>query len=275
MGVFHENRSYKDGINLSIGKINNLEYLAHWHMDVEIIYVCEGSIRVGINNESRVLSKGEIAICSSGDIHYYDNMGLKSSGIMLIFNPEIIGLKRGWPLNSKFKYPFVKAPEVSNEIFTLLNSIFKEMQQEKQHYDFFVKSLIFKLCGILLRCVPLSTVNVKIDNKKLPLINAMKNALDYIEKNYSEDITLEAAAKKANLSMFYFSRIFKDISGMNYKTYLNSVRVNKAESMMKTSSTPVTEIAFECGFNSIRTFNRVYKGIKKDIPSNIRRNYEL
>jgi len=68
--------------------------------------------------------------------------------------------------------------------------------------------------------------------------------------------------------MFYFSRIFKDISGMNYKTYLNLVRFNKAEIMIKTSNKPITDIAFECGFTSIRTFNRVYKGIKGDIPSN-------
>lgn len=279
MEAFHENRSYGDGINASISKINSLEFLAHWHVDVEIIYVCEGSLRIGINNESRVLTKGELAICSSGDIHYYDGKGLESSSIMLIFNPKDIGFKDGWPDDGQLLYPFIESDvklqganfhEVSHKVKKILMEIYEEIHEEKQCYDFFVKGKLFELCGIILRYCPVCSVDIKIDNKKLPLIKAMKKTIDYIEKNYSEDITLAKAAKKANLSMFYFSRIFKDISGMNYKTYLNSVRVNKAESMIKTSNIPITDIAFECGFNSIRTFNRVYKAIKGDIPSNIR-----
>ncbi|MGH4050805.1 MAG: AraC family transcriptional regulator [Clostridium sp.] len=277
MEAFHENRSYREGINVSISKSNSLEFLAHWHVDIEIIYVCEGSIRVGINNESRVLTKGEIAICSSGDIHYYDSMGMESSSIMLIFNPELIGCKSGWPEESIFTCPFInselniqngKSTEISSRILKLLNYIYEEINQENQCYDFFVTSKIFELCGILLRYFPSSTLNVKKDNRNLSLIKAMKRTIEYIENNYSEDITLTVAAKKANLSMFYFSRVFKDISGMNYKTYLNLVRVNKAEVMIKISNKPITEIAFECGFNSIRTFNRVYKTVKGTIPSN-------
>jgi len=196
---------------------------------------------------------------------------------MLIFNPGIIGFKGGWPENSKFTCPFiennlksdgVKLPKVSNEILELLNCIHDEMHQLNQYYNFFVKSKIFELCGLILRCLPNSLINIKIDNTKLPLIKAMKNAIDYIENYFSEDISLVVAAKKANLSIFYFSRVFKDISGMNYKTYLNSVRVNKAENMLETTNKSITDIAFECGFNSIRTFNRVYKEIKGDIPSN-------
>ncbi|MBZ9686017.1 AraC family transcriptional regulator [Clostridium estertheticum] len=279
MEAFHENRSYREGIHLSISKSNSLEFLAHWHVDIEIIYVCEGNLRVGINNESRILTKGELAICSSGDIHYYDSKGMESSSIILIFTPGLIGFKSGWPENGKFIYPFIeselkfkgtKLPEVSNEILKLLNCIYEEMQQENQYYNYFVRSKLFELCGIILRFLPASSVDIKIDNRKLPLIKAMKKTIHYIENNYSEDITLESIAKKANLSMFYFSRVFKDIVGMNYKTYLNWVRVNKAESMIKTSNMPITDIAFECGFNSIRSFNRVYKAIKGDIPSNLR-----
>lgn len=279
MKAFHENRSYSEDIHVSINKINNLDFLAHWHVDVELIYVCEGSIRVGINNESRILTKGELAICSSGDIHYYDSKGMESSVIVLIFNPGAIGLKDGWPESEHLVYPFVESdlkfqginlPEVSYKIQKILTNIYEEMHQKTQYYNFFVKSKLFELCGIVLRSFPVCSVDIKTDNRKLPLIIAMKKTIDYIENNYSEDITLEALAKKVNLSMFYFSRIFRDISGMNYKIYLNSIRVNKAERMIKTSNMTITDIAFECGFNSIRTFNRVYKAIKGDIPSNIR-----
>ena len=277
MDAFHENRSYKEGINVSINKSNSLEFLAHWHVDIEIIYVCAGSLRVGINNESRILTKGELAICSSGDIHYYDSVGMESSSIMLIFNPELIGYKGGWPEEGQFTCPFInselniqsgKSTKISSRILKLLNCICEEIDQENQYYDFFVTSMIYELCGILLRYFPASSLDIKMDNRKLPLIKAMKKTINYIENNYSEDITLEVVARKANLSMFYFSRIFKDISGMNYKTYLNLVRFNKAEIMIKTSNKSITDIAFECGFVSIRTFNRVYKGIKGDVPSN-------
>ena len=277
MEAFHENRSYKEGINVSISKCKSIEFLAHWHVDIEMIYVCEGSLRVGINNESRILTKGELAICSSGDIHYYDSKGMESSSIILIFNPELIGHNGGWPEENKFICPFInselniesgKLSEVSNKILEIFNYIYEEMNNGNDYYNFFVRSKIFELCGILLRYFPSSTLNIKTDNRKIPLIKAMKRTINYIENNYSEDITLKDVAKNANLSMFYFSRVFKDISGINYKTYLNLVRFNKAETLIKESNMAITDIAFECGFTSIRTFNRVYKEIKGDIPSN-------
>ena len=98
----------------------------------------------------------------------------------------------------------------------------------------------------------------------------MRESIRYLESNYMNSITLEDAARNVNLSSYYFSRLFKKISGMNFKQYLNSIRVEKAESKIKNTGMPITDIALECGFNSIRTFNRVFKSARGCAPSDLK-----
>ncbi|MNV62684.1 Exoenzyme S synthesis regulatory protein ExsA [compost metagenome] len=83
-------------------------------------------------------------------------------------------------------------------------------------------------------------------------------------------ITLADAARQANMSLFYFSRFFKSLSGMSYIAYLSNIRVNQAEQLLLTTDKSILDIALECGFTNIRTFNRVFKQIKQRTPSELR-----
>lgn len=89
----------------------------------------------------------------------------------------------------------------------------------------------------------------------------------YIEKNYMNDITLKTVASQFNISYYYFSRIFSNTFNMTFKQYLDNIRINAAESLLQDKNIPITEIAYNCGFTSIRTFNRTYKRIKGHSPT--------
>src|SRR5689334_23133954 len=106
MRAFHENRTYGSAFPFTAFVSSNIDFLAHWHNDLEMIYVLEGSIRMGINSETRVLLAGDLAVCSSGDIHYYDSKDNNSKLILVIFNPSLIGFPAGWPLNMRLTSPF-------------------------------------------------------------------------------------------------------------------------------------------------------------------------
>ena len=106
MKAFYESRKYKSCVPLYISLTKGFDFLAHWHHDIELIYVIDGQIKVGINKENCLLQKGDLAISGSGDIHYYDSMDLNSNIYLMIFKPELIDSTPIWPQNLHFKsYP--------------------------------------------------------------------------------------------------------------------------------------------------------------------------
>lgn len=284
MRAYHENRLYSSKQPFYVSQFENFNFLAHWHTDVEVIYVCEGSIRIGINSESRLLHAGDIAICSSGDIHYYDSHSNTSTMILIIFHPSLIGCTGSWPTQSRFISPFIDIndanhatneqfvvlPQHRQEITELILKIKQEADKKEPHYENVTTGMIHTLCGLLLRHLPSRQIDLSGDHRRILNMKIMQEVLDYLEANYMNGVKLEEAAKQANMSLFYFSRFFKNITGMSYTSYLNRLRVDKAEEMIMSTHKTMLEIALECGFTNVRTFNRVFKQLKKCKPTELR-----
>lgn len=86
---------------------------------------------MGINSETRVLTAGDLAVCSSGDIHYYDSKNSQSKLLMVIFNPSLIGYPAGWPLNMRLMSPFLhNSPSAPAEGNPRLPAIMQELLEE-------------------------------------------------------------------------------------------------------------------------------------------------
>ncbi len=83
--------------------------------------------------------------------------------------------------------------------------------------------------------------------------------LDYIEKHYTENITLESITELSGFSKFHFSRLFKQYTDMTFCDYLNYRRITAAEEMLAKPDLSITDLALLAGFPSISTFNRVFK----------------
>lgn len=276
MNYFYENRSckLKDNIPLSIYSKVNFNFRAHWHTEFELVYVESGSIYISINNDKRMLFKGDMAICTSGDIHYYESTNCSSNILLLVFKPEFFGLPANWPAPHYLASSFFKNNEIDykilNRIKTLLYQILGEMQKKNISYELFIKASIIELCASIIRYIPknnlLATSSTKVFSKQ----KIIQDIIVYIENNFTEDISLQNLADEFNINSFNLSKSFNSITGCNLKTYINSLRVSKAESLISNTKKPLIDIAVECGFNSIRTFNRAYKSIKGYIPSSIR-----
>jgi AraC-like DNA-binding protein len=281
MRAYHENRLYSSKHPFYVSQHENFNFLAHWHTDVEVIYVCEGSIRIGINSESRLLHAGDLAICSSGDIHYYDSNSNTSTIILIIFHPSLIGCTGSWPTQSRFLSPFIDGNRATNEPFVVLPQhqqeitelilkIKQEADKKEPQYENVTTGMIHMLCGLLLRHIPSRQIDLSGDNRRILNMKIMQEVLDYLEANYMNGVKLEEAAKQAKMSLFHFSRFFKNITGMSYTSYLNRLRVDKAEEMIMSTHQTMLEIALECGFTNVRTFNRVFKQLKKCKPTDLR-----
>jgi AraC-like DNA-binding protein len=276
---YHENRKYEHVFPVHATVFHNINFLAHWHSEVEVVLVCEGKLGVGINSDYHVLEKGDIAICTSGDIHYYNSKDMESTIILIVFRPELTGNVINLLTNTRFIYPFINHSTLEqidittstlNNIKTCFSSILNEIDKKDTYYQVLVRSHLIELVGLLLRHIPHCSVNSYDKISSGNSLEIIQKAINYLENNYTQAVSLEDVSVFLGISPFYFSKIFKKTTGLNFKTYLNTLRVEKAYHLLKSTDDAIIDIAYECGFNSIRTFNRVFKADKGIPPSLLR-----
>ena len=89
--------------------------------------------------------------------------------------------------------------------------------------------------------------------------NIIKTAKDYIDAHFDKDISLDDVSKVVNISPYYFSKIFKEESGLNFIEYLTNIRIEKAKNLLENSSLSVKEICVSCGYSDPNYFSRSFK----------------
>lgn len=104
-------------------------------------------------------------------------------------------------------------------------------------------------------------------NAEPPVI---KRAKDFIQAHHAEDLSLGQVAKAVNTSTFYFCKIFKKSTGINFTDYVSRVRIERARNLLLNPNLRVSEIAYEVGFQSLTHFNRVFRRIVGQSPSDYR-----
>jgi len=276
--LFHEERKYESDIPVEAKIFDNINFLAHYHNEIELILVRDGSLKMMINSENRVLEKGDMAICTSGDIHYYDSKDRESSIILIVFRPEFIEDAVKWPWSTRFTPPFIDRSTIDSaglekstlkEIKDCFEKIHSELNEQKRHHEILVKGHLVQLIGLFLRHMPQSDMG----HQNMNAANGRKmiqKAIEFILSNYSKSISLLDLSEHLGVTPSYFSSYFSKNTGQTFKSYLNTIRVERAYILLKSRQEPVIDVAHECGFNSIRTFNRVFKNIKGYKPSSLR-----
>ncbi len=272
MNSFYQNWKLDQGLPMVIHRSADLDFYPHFHAEVEFVYVESGEIRIGVNKESRLLGQGDMAVIGSNDIHFYDSRGLNSVIIIAIFHPEMVGKALGWPAGVRFASPFIcgRQHDLAPLIHPLLERTLREKRDALRGHELFIQASLAELCGTLLRQLDIISVPPAQDEAD-PGRDRIQQILSYIENHYREDLSVETISAHFQMGPSYFCRMFKKNVGMNFKTFLHTIRVHSAKRMLENSAASITEIALECGFGSIRTFNRVYREFQGHSPSAYRK----
>lgn len=104
-------------------------------------------------------------------------------------------------------------------------------------------------------------------DRRTPICNSLK----YAESNFAKRFGLDELAKSAGYSVPQFSRIFSKYCGITPMRYVNMLRILEAARLISESDLPITEIAFECGFDSLEVFERGFKRYFRIAPADYRR----
>jgi AraC-like DNA-binding protein/ligand-binding sensor protein len=108
---------------------------------------------------------------------------------------------------------------------------------------------------------------VRQENAEPPVITKAKK---FIQEHQTEDISLSQVAKAVNTSSFYFCKMFRKITGINFTDYLSRLRIERAKNLLLNPNLRISEIAFEVGFQSLTHFNRVFKRVLGQSPTDYR-----
>jgi len=101
----------------------------------------------------------------------------------------------------------------------------------------------------------------------------IQKVVNYLHANYQKEIRLNDVASHVNMSEVSFSRFMKKRTGKNYIDYLNDLRLGIASRDLVDTTKTIAEISFECGFNNLSNFNRIFKKRKGVTPKGFRENY--
>jgi AraC-like DNA-binding protein/ligand-binding sensor protein len=108
---------------------------------------------------------------------------------------------------------------------------------------------------------------VRQENAEPPVITKAKK---FIEEHQTEEMSLTDVAKAVNTSSFYFCKIFRKFTGINFTDYVARLRIERAKNLLLNPNLRISEIAFEVGFQSLTHFNRVFKRILGQSPTDYR-----
>ncbi len=281
MHAWHQKNQFTSDFPFNLMISTDLEYPPHWHDEIELVYVLEGEIQVGLNNEIHTLVSGDILLIGSGDVHYFLLGPAQGNSQMVILQFGVSLFETMSPLmsNRRFVKPHISKSqqsfqEVQASLQWTLNQIIQEFMNKHEGYLLALKSRLYELMVILLRDVPKETYSDFQRRKQLNRLDRLEQVFHYVEENYGTDIGLSEAAAIANFSVYHFTRFFKEATGMTFGRYLSNIRLRKASLHLLSTGDPVTEVAFRVGFNSIKTFNRLFKEQMGCAPSIYRKGVD-
>ena len=238
----------------------------HWHDKYEICQVIKNDFSIRVDGEVINTSVGDIIAINEHVVHQFI-VGADDTRIRIFQFPIKILLGFG-NLTEPLK-THIKAEEIAavNGLEEQLNALFSIMENDKaadpNRYDSFLQSTAASVYFLLERHFAESqnAFTHSRDSREFHKIIA------YINNHFKEDVTVESAAANLFLARGRLSSIFKKYAGISINDYLNTLRVKNANLLLSNGKN-VTEAALESGFQSIRTFNSVYRKSLENMEDN-------
>ena len=164
-------------------------------------------------------------------------------------------------------------PRIYDDIYNILLQIRSEYFNENKFAELSIQALLLNLFVKLgeNRSREKDLFSKSRPGKQHEYVQRFNAALEYIDTNYMEDISLDYLADQVGFSKFHFSRLFKEYTDYNFSDYLCIRRIKAAETLLEDPDYSITEVALNSGFASISTFNRIFKQKKGITPSEYRK----
>lgn len=256
----YEHRDFSDIHAVWLGKYRNLSNVLHWHKECELIRIVTGNAQIKINDILFEGFAGDSFFCCTEDLHYI-NSNQNTIIEIMIFQDD---LAKGITTQFRLSTPKLNCTDFVRESFQRISdlrnstSIFKNEQ--------------------LRNAAEAVIIHIFSNENILPQEKRNTPSRDIIEKINEEfvHITFSDMVTYSGYTRSHFSKKFKKLTGIGFAEYLNCIKTENAISLLHQNPRPsMTEICAQCGFSTIRNFNRVFKEITGFSPSELPDDYRM
>jgi AraC-like DNA-binding protein len=250
----------------------------HYHKEVEILAILEGSLDVYIEDEFYPLTAGGVVLIGSSQLHRdrsYDGQTMKylvfQFDLQPYFDSSTIPYLRffadmQFPL-SRLNYIFGENDAVKQSIARYIQEIYDETRTKAEGHEIAISILIRQILLILLRH---DTRKLLRGSDHSDMVR-LKPVLDYIENNLAGKIRVETASKTANISYYYFVKLFKKAFGMSFVDYINYNRIKRAERILLTREMSIAQVGEAVGLANTAHFYKMFRKYNRCSPTEFRR----
>lgn len=237
----------------------NLACMPHINSELEIIFVQKGFMTIKYDDAEIKIGERQAAIVLPYRLHGF-SPSENTQAMVFMFSYQIA---EQFYLNYKVADMEGYSFDISNELNNYIMSAACDLDRDMN--DFAVKGLFYPLiCEYLKK-------NKAVENRK-PESVSFRKITDFIAERFREQITMDDVAEATGIGKQTIRSMFARHMGMSFSEFINFVRVQKAYTLICTIDASVSEIAYYCGFGSIRNFNRVFNNIFGFSPSRLRKD---
>ena len=262
--------------------LGSTSYYVHWHSEVEVTIALKGNMEISCNDESILLKEGDAIFINSNVLHCVVHDKYPDSIVQtIVFNPVIIYGYHNSDIETKYVNPilasertyiYIDSHTSKNDCWgkrvvdSFINAI-KFYNNRKDGYELGIKVMLLDAWYTIYRNLP----QVEKQNAYSSKVLLAKKAINYIYKNYSQDITLDDISNSCHLSKSELCKLFKKYINKSPVQYLLQHRIAKACFFLAYTDESITDIARRVGIFDPNYFAISFKKIKGKTPSTYRK----
>lgn len=250
-------------IKLFVNSVKHIHF--HWHKEIEILYVLQGSVVMYLDQRQYTLHKDDVIVVNSMSVHKIERTSEDNVLLTLQFGPEWLDTNAFVHCNSS-----TQTEDNRRSYDAIRHNLAKmvyEINKKASGFRSYTLGCLQMLCGYLLRYFSSGTNEAAQEDAKSYDYKRLNRVLHYVDQHYNQKITLQTMADQEHLSLHYFSHFFSDKIGIPFQKYLTLVRLEKAQAELANSTKSITDIALDCGFANVKLFNKYFKEKYDSTPS--------
>lgn len=232
----------------------SLYYGSHWHEEIELTYVAEGSAIIRLEQQEYSLSKGDLLIINGNSLH-------EAKCISTPYTCKVIAFRTA-DMMEKFAIQnilFTPLIHQDPQIDYYMERIFDECEEQRIAYKDSCKAYITLLLAYLSRYYMTDALSDTEAIRRKNQLLRFNEVLLFIENNYSYPITNQQLADIMYMSVGHFANLFNKTIGMAPQKYINAMRLDKAKELLLSKKYSVSQVASLVGFQDYNNFGRQFK----------------
>jgi AraC-like DNA-binding protein len=257
-----------DGKGFTSKEYENGTMFMHNHYCLEINYAVSSGGTYYIGDNSYLIEKNDIFIINNYEYHSALNTSEDMMLKVIVFDPDLVWqneemdyqyIKAFYEWKDNFKHRLSGDNHISENVAAIIYEIEYEWRAQVTGYRLIIKALLLKMLAILYRSFETSS---QFSEKVLQFQNEyirIIDAINYIDENFKEPISLKELANKVHMNSNYFSTYFRNFMNYPVSAYIIKRRLRYACLKLTTTEDSIISIAVDSGFNNVPYFNRTFK----------------